>query len=75
MADRNEIPVYMPKEEARKFVLFQQYFEPFTTMVDYGVFEVRNGSVSLHFDNKGILQSINRSDILYSARHLSPRQG
>lgn len=65
----DKIAVYIPDEEAKQFLLFQQYFEPFTTMVDAKVFEIRNGSAMLHFDSQGVLQLINRADVLYSRKH------
>jgi hypothetical protein len=65
-----KIAVFIPDEEASKFLLFQQYFNPFTVMLDSGVFTIRNGSAILHFDSQGELQAINRADVLYSKRHL-----
>lgn len=69
---KTEIAIYVADAEAQKFVLFQQYYEPFTTMINSGVFTIKNGSATLHFDNNGILQAINRSDILYSRRFSTP---
>lgn len=63
-----KIAIYIPDEEAKKFILFQKYFDPFSLLVEKKVFEQKNASISLHFDNQGILQSINREDILYSKR-------
>lgn len=69
MEPKIEVAVYMPDEQAQKFLLFQQYYEPFSVMIDYGVFAVRNGSVALHFDSVGVLQTIQRADYLYSRKH------
>jgi hypothetical protein len=65
----NKVAVYIADEEATQFLLFQQHYEPFTILVDSGVFDIRNGSAILHFDNQGILQAVNRADVLYSRRH------
>jgi len=62
------IAIYIPDEDAKKFLLFQEYYDVFTMMVEHGAFGVRNGSVTMHFDKKGSLKAINRADILYSAR-------
>lgn len=62
--------VFLIPAEATKFILFQKYFETFSTLVDYGVFDVRNGSVALHFDSQGVLQTIQRADYLYSRKHI-----
>ena len=68
--DKNEsISIYIPDTEAKKFLLFQQYYDTFMIMMESNVFTVYNGSVTLHFDKKGVLKTINRSDVLYSSRH------
>jgi len=64
-----KIAVYIPDSEAQKFLLFQEYFEPFSIMIESDVFSIRNGSAILHFDSNGTLQTINRADVLYSRRH------
>ena len=65
----DKIAIYVPDEEAKKFLLFQEHFQEFTLMLESGVFDVRNGSVTLHMDKNGSIKAINRSDVLYSARH------
>lgn len=62
------IAIYIPDEEAKKFLLFQEYYDLFATMLEHGAFTVKNGSVTLHFDKQGKLKAINRADILYSSR-------
>ena len=68
MNNITEVTLLLPEEDARRFIIFQQYYEPFSILIDKGVFNVRNGSVALHFDAVGTLQSIQRADILYSKR-------
>jgi len=63
------IAIYVPDEEARKFLLFQEHYETFCLLLESGVFDVSNGSVTLHMDKQGSIKAINRSDVLYSARH------
>lgn len=65
----DKIAIYIPDEEAKQFLLFQEHYETFLLMVEHGTFDVRNGSVTLHFDKHGDIKTINRSDVLYSARH------
>ena len=69
MSEITKIAVYIPDEDAEKFLLFQRYYDTFSLMVDSGVFDIKNGSATLHFDKKGELLAINRADILYSRRH------
>lgn len=64
----DKIAIYIPDEEAKKFLLFQEYYKEFCLLVDAGVFKIRNGSAVIHFDKRGEIKAINRSDILYSSR-------
>lgn len=69
MSEIAKIAVYIPDEDAQKFLLFQQYYDVFSLLVENGVFDIKNGSAALHFDKNGELLAINRADILYSRRH------
>lgn len=75
---KSEQIIFVEPIDVRKWAIFQQYYDPFTIMIDYGVFQVKNGAVSLHFDNVGTLQNIQRADVLYSRKHTTtvpiPRQ-
>jgi hypothetical protein len=64
-----KIAIYIPDDEAKKFLLFQEHYATFCLLLESGVFGVRNGSVVLHMDKKGLIKAINRTDVLYSARH------
>ncbi len=63
------IAVFIPDEDAKKFLLFQEHFETFSVIEGAGVFNIRNGSAVLHFDHLGTLQAINRADVLYKRGH------
>lgn len=63
--------IFVEPVDVRRWALFQQHYEPFNVMVDYGVFQVKNGAVSLHFDSNGLLQTIQRADVLYSRKHMN----
>ncbi len=69
MVNQLDIAVYLPDEEARKFILFQQYWDSFSIMLERGVFDTKNGGITLHFDHDGTLQAIQRADFLYSRKH------
>lgn len=64
-----EVTILLPEEEAKKWMMFQRYYDMFSLMVDRGVFEQKNCSISLHFDHNGILQTIQNSGFLYSRKH------
>lgn len=65
----NEIAIYIPDEEAKLFLKFQEHYDTFCLLHEHGVFDVKNGSVTLHMDKFGAIKAINRSDVLYSSRH------
>jgi hypothetical protein len=63
-----KIPIYAPDDEAKKFILFKQYFETFSILLEKGVFEQKSAAITLHFDHLGVLQSVRRADSLYEKR-------
>jgi len=65
----NEITILLPEAEAKKWLLFQEYYSTFALLVDKGVFGQKNASISLNFDSHGTLQTIQRNDFLYSRKH------
>jgi hypothetical protein len=69
MTNVTEVTILLPEAEAKKWVIFQQYYDTFSLIVDRGVFDIRNGSATLHFDNNGLLNSVVRNDFLYSRKH------
>lgn len=46
-----------------------KYYDLFMMMVNKGVFNQKNAAVTLHFDQNGILQNIQRADFLFSRKH------
>lgn len=65
----SEVTILLPKKEAELFIMFQENFDTFKLLLDKGVFNQRNAAVTLHFDNVGTLQLIQRADSLYSRKH------
>lgn len=61
-----EVAVYLPDEEAKKFLLFQQHYEVFKLLLDKGVFNQKGAAITLHFDPMGSIKTIQRQDLLYS---------
>lgn len=60
-----QVTVFLIPEEAGKFLIFQQHYEPISKMIDSGVFQQRNATLKMYFDHEGVLQTIARDDILY----------
>ena len=67
----NQVTLFLEEPDVQKFVMFQKYYEEFMILVDRGVFDQKNGAVTLHFDKDGTLQTIQRADFLYSRKHNS----
>ena len=71
--NRIEVAVYMPDAEAQQFLQFKEHYDKVTILIKSGAFEVRNGSVVMHFDSTGTLKAVNRADFLYSHEHGYPQ--
>lgn len=69
-----KIPVFIPDEDAKRFLLFQKHYDVFNLLLERGVFDQKNCAISLHFDKFGVLQTIQRADFLYSKRNETPLQ-
>lgn len=50
-------------------VVPQEYYDMFMLLLGRGVFNQKNAAITLHFDNNGALQTIQRADFLYSKKH------
>ncbi len=66
-----DIQIFLTTPEAMLFRDFQQFHKTFALLVQKGVFDVKNGSVTLHFDSLGNVQKIERKDYLFNVRELS----
>ena len=58
------IPIYMTEEDAKKFLLFQKYYNVFRTMDEKGVFDIQYGKATLNFA-MGELQNVVKEEIVY----------
>lgn len=50
--------VYLTEEEAKRFVVFQKHFSFVQALSDLGAFEMRAGSVEIHFVHASIYARI-----------------
>ena len=64
----NEVTVFLTTPEAEMFKDFQQFHDTFALLVKRGVFDVKGGSVVIHFDHLGMIQKIERHDSLFDTR-------
>ena len=71
MTKIDKIAIFVPDEEAKKFLMFQkyyEYFEMFMLLVEKGVFSQKSACIELNFDHNGVLQTIQRKDSLFNAK-------
>lgn len=62
------IAVEMTEIEASDFVEYQRNRILFGMLLNAGVFSIKNGSGTLHFDDKGRLKKITTDYVLYDDR-------
>lgn len=61
------VKLELTPEDAYLFQSFREHQDNFTALLRAGVFEVRNGRVTLHFDPQGIIRTLDFN----ATRHLS----
>lgn len=64
----NDITVILTTPEALMFKEFQQFHQTFALLCEKGVFDVKNGSITMHFDHLGNIQKIERNDKIFDSR-------
>jgi len=67
----HKIAVYVPDSEAKLFLLFKEHQDIITLLLEKDVFKQKNAAITLNFDHKGMVQTIERRDWLYNVRHES----
>lgn len=65
------VTVYLTTQDAAMFKEWQQFHAMFALFAKSGVFDMRSGSVTIHFDPQGKVQRIERKDDLFNARNLT----
>lgn len=66
------IPVYMPDEEARKYLIFKENYNMICLLIEKNVFSQKSAAITLNFDGQGSLQTIERRDYLFNRRFEHP---
>lgn len=64
-----DVTVILTEAEAIEFMEFQKNYDLFKLLLSKGVFTQKSAAVTLHFDQAGTLQLIQRADSLYSRKH------
>lgn len=63
------IKIEITTPEAIMFRSFMEFNQTFSLLVKSGVFDCKNGSITMHFDSQGKIQKIERKDNLFDARN------
>jgi hypothetical protein len=63
-----QVAIYLTTPEALMFKDFQKFHETFALLVSKGVFDIKSGSATIHFDSQGEIALIERNDRLYNRR-------
>lgn len=63
------VTIILSTPEAEMFKSWQSFHSTFALMVSSGVFDVKSGSVTVHFDGNGTIKRIERKDDLFNARN------
>lgn len=63
-----EVTIILTTPEAIMWRDYQQFHAAFALLVSRGIFDVKNGSVTIHFDSLGNIAKIERKDNLFDLR-------
>ena len=66
--NNEDITIILSTPDAMLFRNFQQFHATFALLCKNGVFDQKNGKITLHFDSHGNIAKIERQDSLFDAR-------
>lgn len=64
----DDVTIILTTPEAIQFRNFQQFHETFALLCKSGVFDMKNGQATIHFDAQGNIAKIERKDSLFDVR-------
>ena len=65
---QDQVTIFLTTPEAVMFRDFQQFHATFALLCSSGVFDTKNGNVTIHFDSQGHIQKIEKNESLYDSR-------
>lgn len=63
--DNTQVTIFLTTPEAKMWSDFQQFHETFALMVKKGVFDCKNGTVEINFNEHGQIGSISKREMIY----------
>ncbi len=70
MTEPNKTVIELSAEEAGLFLWMQQNYDKIMILKESEVFEQKNGSVTLHFDNTGSLMQVESNEIRFKRQRI-----
>jgi hypothetical protein len=62
--------VFLSPKDAELFKAFCEHYSDFLILKENGIFDVKNGNMTLHWNNEGILQKVEVNNIRWKAPKL-----
>jgi len=66
--NNNEVTIFLTPIEAEMFKSWQQFHNTFALLCSKGVFDTKNGSVTIHFGPNSEISSIIKQESIFNAR-------
>jgi hypothetical protein len=65
---QDQVTIFLTTPDAVLFREYQQFHSTFALLCKSGVFDMKNGNVTIHFDSNGTIQKIEQNKSLYDVR-------
>ncbi len=63
-----QITIFLTPPDAELFKSYQEFHQTFALLCKSGVFDIKSGSATIHFDNLGVIQKVERHDVILDKR-------
>ncbi len=60
----DKIPIFVPNEEAKQFLLFQKHYDLFVALEASGALNIGYGNCVINF-SAGVVQNISKNEVVY----------
>lgn len=57
------VTIFITPIDVEKFKLFQKHYVAFMLMDSLGAFNLKNGSITLNFDNQGQIKAVKKEEL------------
>jgi hypothetical protein len=61
----NEITVFLTPIDVELFKSFREHQTDFMVLLNNGVFDMKNGSLTIHYDDKGLVRKIESNQVKF----------